>query len=184
VPELLAGARDSLDMRARLLARRDGGDGVDYERDAQPLRTRPLDEASGRQLARGAGFDRGDETRSIADASREHTSLTMPIGIVRVTSPATKRPRVSLRPIRPQLAAGTRIDPPPSLPCAKGTTPAATSAAEPPEEPPLECASFHGLRVGAPTSGSVVQLKPNSGIRVLPRTVQPKLASTVVIRLA
>ncbi len=41
-----------------------------------------------------------------------------------------------------------RIDPPPSLAWAIGTMPAATAAAEPPLEPPVECSVFQGLRVG------------------------------------
>ena len=47
----------------------------------------------------------------------------------------------------PLLAAGTRIEPAPSLPSAKGTKRAATAAAEPPLEPPGVTASFHGLWV-------------------------------------
>ena len=38
-----------------------------------------------------------------------------------------------------------RIDPPPSFACASGTTPDATSAAEPPDEPPVLCARSHGI---------------------------------------
>jgi hypothetical protein len=40
-----------------------------------------------------------------------------------------------------------RIDPPPSLPWAIGTTPAATAAAEPPLDPPEVRSRSHGLRV-------------------------------------
>ena len=39
------------------------------------------------------------------------------------------RPRAGFRPTSPQQAAGMRIEPPPSLPCASGTIPAATAAA-------------------------------------------------------
>ncbi len=48
----------------------------------------------------------------------------------------TVRPREGLSPNRPQQDAGTRIDPPPSVACAIGTTRAATSAAAPPDDPP------------------------------------------------
>ena len=41
------------------------------------------------------------------------------------------------------------MDPPPSLACATGTMPEATAAAEPPDDPPVECSVFHGLRDGA-----------------------------------
>ncbi len=58
-----------------------------------------------------------------------------------------RRPRDGLSPTSPQHDAGIRIDPPPSLACAIGTTPAATIAAEPPLEPPAERPVSHGLRV-------------------------------------
>src|SRR6478735_6010043 len=65
------------------------------------------------------------------------------------------RPRVGLRPKRPQQLAGIRIDPPPSDPCATGTRPAATAAAAPPLEPPAIRARSQGVRAGGATSGSV-----------------------------
>ncbi len=46
------------------------------------------------------------------------------------------RPRVGLRPTRPQWLAGIRIEPPPSPPWARGTMRAATALAAPPEDPP------------------------------------------------
>ncbi len=46
------------------------------------------------------------------------------------------RPRVGFMPTSPQQAAGIRIEPPPSDAPAAGTRPAATAAAEPPDEPP------------------------------------------------
>jgi hypothetical protein len=46
----------------------------------------------------------------------------------------------------PQKAAGWRIEPAVSVPSERATSPAATQAAEPPEEPPGTCAGFHGLR--------------------------------------
>ena len=60
------------------------------------------------------------------------------------------RPRCGLRPTRPQHAAGILSEPPPSLPCAIGTIPAATAAADPPEEPPGVRPRSHGLRAGPP----------------------------------
>ena len=46
-------------------------------------------------------------------------------------------------PKTPQNAAGTRTDPPVSLPSARGATPAATTAAEPLLEPPHGFARFN-----------------------------------------
>ena len=48
------------------------------------------------------------------------------------SGPTETRPRAGLSPTSPQHAAGIRIEPPPSLPCARATNPAATAAAEPP----------------------------------------------------
>jgi hypothetical protein len=59
------------------------------------------------------------------------------------------------------------------LPWAIGTSPAATAAAEPPEEPPGVRDRSHGLRTGPPWRGSVVGRIPNSGIRVVPSTTNP-----------
>src|SRR5205085_11939307 len=89
------------------------------------------------------------------------------------TAVAKRRSRLTLRPTRPQKLAGIRIDPPPSLPCAIGTTPAATSAAAPPEDPPGECVVFQGLRVGPCAEDSVVPVRPNSEAALLPRHTRP-----------
>src|SRR5215208_1893863 len=83
------------------------------------------------------------------------------------------RKRDGLRPTRPQHAAGMRIDPPPSLACANGTTPAATKQADPPDEPPAERVDSQGLRQGALPKGSVVAVNPNSGVALLPSVTAP-----------
>lgn len=56
-----------------------------------------------------------------------------------------------------------RIDPPPSFACAIGSAPAATSAADPPDDAPQENSVFHGLRVGGLSTNSVVAVSPNAG---------------------
>ena len=69
---------------------------------------------------------------------------------VRVTTPSTlmrlmyslwasglgTRPRVAFSPTSPQNDAGMRVEPPPSDDMLMGVIPAATAAAEPPDEPP------------------------------------------------
>ncbi len=65
------------------------------------------------------------------------------------------RPRDGLIPNRPQTLAGIRIDPPPSLPCAAGASPAATAAAAPPLDPPADLLRSQGVRAGGPISPSV-----------------------------
>ena len=59
----------------------------------------------------------------------------------------TMRPRDGLSPTSPHQAAGIRIEPAPSLAWATGTSPAATAAQAPPEEPPGERSGSQGLRV-------------------------------------
>src|SRR6478735_2447913 len=87
--------------------------------------------------------------------------------------PTEIRPRLGLRPTRPQQAAGMRIEPPPSLPCAIGTMPAATDAAEPPEDPPGVWSNDQGLRVGPVKRPSVVCRIANSGRLVMPTITKP-----------
>ena len=53
-----------------------------------------------------------------------------------LAGPAEINPREGFRPNKPQQAAGMRIEPPPSLAAAIGTTPEAMAAAEPPLDPP------------------------------------------------
>lgn len=66
-----------------------------------------------------------------------------------------------------------RVDPPPSFAPAHGTIPAATAAAEPPEDPPgVRCRS-HGLRAAPQTAGSEIAFAPNSGRLVLPKMTSP-----------
>ena len=46
-------------------------------------------------------------------------------------------------------------------------------AAAPPEDPPVECLRFQGLRVRPHSRDSVVAVCPNSGLAVLPKTTSP-----------
>lgn len=90
------------------------------------------------------------------------------------------RPRVGFKPNSPQLAAGIRIDPPPSLPWPMGTMPAATAAAVPPEDPPAERFRFQGLRVGPKAWVSVEMLMPNSDVVVRAIGIAPVSFTRVV----
>src|ERR1700680_4726686 len=91
------------------------------------------------------------------------------------SGPSGLRARVGFNPNTPDAEAGIRIEPPPSLACAMGTMRAATAAPAPPEEPPEECARFHGFRVGPNNRGSVVGINPNSGLELFPKIVTPAL---------
>jgi hypothetical protein len=83
------------------------------------------------------------------------------------------RPREGFRPTSPQQAAGIRTEPPPSLPCATGTSPAATAAAAPPEDPPGVRSRSQGLRVGPNMRASLTGKMPYSGSVVVPTITKP-----------
>jgi hypothetical protein len=75
---------------------------------------------------------------------------------------------VGLTPTTPQNAAGCRTEPPVSEPSAMGTIPAATAAADPPDDPPGTRDQSCGLRVGPKALNSVVDPMPNSSRLVFP----------------
>src|SRR4051795_8704925 len=91
------------------------------------------------------------------------------------SGPSGLRARLGFRPNTPEADAGIRIEPPPSLACATGKMRAATAAPAPPDEPPEEWSRFHGFRVGPNSRGSVVGIRPNSGLALLPKMVTPLL---------
>lgn len=92
----------------------------------------------------------------------------------------TVRPRLGLNPNRPHTDAGMRIEPPPSLAWARGTSPAATAAAEPPDEPAAENDRSHGLWVTPSRSDSVLPRRPISDVVVLPIVTRPAASSRSV----
>ena len=89
----------------------------------------------------------------------------------------TTRPGPGMKPNKPFIAAGIRIEPPPSLAWATGTMRLATAAAEPPDEPPAERVGSHGLCVTPSRMVSVLPSKPNSDVVVLPITMRPAASS-------
>src|SRR5712671_5037085 len=89
------------------------------------------------------------------------------------SGPSGLRARVGFNPNTPEAEAGIRIEPPPSLACATGRMRAATAAAAPPDEPPEDWSRFQGLRVGPNRRDSVVGIRPNSGLELLPKIATP-----------
>ena len=69
-----------------------------------------------------------------------------------------------------------------SEPRASGASPAATAAAEPPEEPPGTCRRSQGLRVGPKAEFSVEEPMANSSMLVLPSMTMwsPQMRRTAV----
>src|SRR5580700_11275539 len=75
--------------------------------------------------------------------------------------------RLGLKPTVPQKLAGRTVELITWVPSAALTIPAATDAAEPLDEPPGVCATFHGLRVPRGSDAA------NSVVTVLPRITAP-----------
>ena len=71
-------------------------------------------------------------TRARDDVADRHAAPAL----ADIRARAALRARVGFRPTRPQHDAGMRIEPPPSVACAAGMTPAATAAPAPPLDPP------------------------------------------------
>src|SRR5262252_11097071 len=74
---------------------------------------------------------------------------------------------LGLKPTQPQKLAGRMTEPITCVPSAALTTPVATAAAEPLDEPPGVCAVFQGLRVPRGSDAA------NSVVTVLPRMTAP-----------
>src|SRR5215469_16002447 len=83
------------------------------------------------------------------------------------------RPGVGFNPQIPQKCAGTRIDPPPSLPTPPAEHPEAIAAASPPLDPPAVLDRSQGLLVLPWRRLSVSHAISNSGVFVTPRTNAP-----------
>src|ERR1700745_638612 len=148
---------------------------------AYPMRSRPGSApTSSRNGRAGGGAQYGsptaapDVTSSSAALSRTERvsacSAAPPAATSPYSGPSGLRARVGLRANRPHRDAGERNEPPRSLPCATGTMPDATAAAEPPLDPLVERPVFHGLRVGPNSTGSPGGALPEPGGVVFHRT--------------
>src|SRR5438046_156323 len=87
------------------------------------------------------------------------------------------RPYVGFTPTTPQNAAGWRTDPPVSEPSAMRTTPAATTPAEPPDEPPGTRSGATGFRAGPKALFSVDEPIANSSMFDLATMTAPAVRS-------
>ena len=74
---------------------------------------------------------------------------------------------------RPQNAAGPRIEPPVSLPVPPRTSPAATEAPVPLDEPPVKRVVSQGLRAGGQGRSKLGPPSANSWVASLPMTTAP-----------
>src|SRR5581483_5984386 len=83
------------------------------------------------------------------------------------------RPGVGFSPQIPQKCAGTRTDPPPSLPTPPAEQPLAMAAASPPLDPPAVREMSQGLLVRPYSRLSVSHAIRSSGVFVVPRITAP-----------
>src|SRR5262245_28715745 len=83
------------------------------------------------------------------------------------------RPYVGFNPTTPHSAAGCRTDPPVSLPIPHTASPAATAAAEPPDDPPGTVSRPHGLCTGPNAEFSFEEPIANSSQFVFPARTAP-----------
>src|SRR5207248_5365124 len=86
---------------------------------------------------------------------------------------AGMRPGVGFSPQIPQKCAGTRMDPPPSLPTPPAEHPLAMTAASPPLEPPAVRDKSQGLLLRPYSRLSVSHAMRSSGVFVTPSTIAP-----------
>src|SRR5258705_2778879 len=82
-------------------------------------------------------------------------------------------PKGGYSPKSPHQVGGVRTDPPWSPPRAMGPSPAATSAALPPEEPPALWAGLWGLRITPVAQVWLAPEKQRSSQAALPAMVPP-----------
>ena len=87
------------------------------------------------ELARRAAAAGVDEGRGVAHRAGVAALDRDEAGQVRHAGASEKTPRETFSPILPLTPAGMRIEPPPSVACEIGSTPAATMAAVPADEP-------------------------------------------------
>src|ERR1700759_4370015 len=79
-------------------------------------------------------------------------------------------------PAIPHSADGPRIEPPVSEPVPPSTSPAATAAPVPDDEPAVKCAGFHGLRAGGQGRSKDGPPMANSCVASLPIITVPESA--------
>src|ERR1700736_3552923 len=114
-------------------------------------------------------------TRFSVLASRASQPTVSKLGAIAMIPATDKRPNVVRRPYRPQKLAGTRIDPPVSVPSAKSQSFAATADAEPLEDPPGTRVGAFGL-IGVPKCGFIPNIpQATSSVCVFPTRYAPAI---------
>ena len=121
----------------------------------------------------GAGPKYTSPTRANVAALEANHPTVSKLGAIAITPAVVMRPCVVRMPNMPQKLAGTRTEPPVSVPSAKSHRPAATADAEPLDEPPGTRSGAFGL-IGVPKCGLVPNMpQATSSVCVLPMQVAP-----------
>src|SRR3954466_2401350 len=90
-------------------------------------------EVGGGETTASEASDANTETSSAASAT---VVASGPCTDMPNQPPSASRSAPGFSPTSPHIAAGSRTEPMPSVPWARGTSPAATAAALPPDDPP------------------------------------------------
>ena len=114
-----------------------------------------------------------EDTLAKVSASRANQPVVSEVGAWGIMPATSMRPCVGRIPYSPQKLAGTRTEPPVSVPSAVSQMPAATAAAEPDEEPPGTRPGAATLR-GVPSKAFSPRMpSETSSVIVLPIRVAP-----------
>src|ERR1051325_1050472 len=127
--------------------------------------------ACGASMSRRAGRPASTPAKNAASSTLRAMTPTVSRLSASILAPARgMTPKLGLKPIQPQYAAGRITEPAVWVPKPSGTMPRATAAPEPLDEPPGVCTGFFGLAVfpAVKQANSVVTVLP-SGIAPAPR---------------
>ena len=91
-----------------------------------------------------------EQRRSVAHADRERTGFVASPASASPYGAPEMRPRAAFQADEAAAGSGMRSEPPPSEPCATGTSPGSDGRAEPPDEPPGVRERSHGFRHAPP----------------------------------
>ena len=111
--------------------------------------------------------------RPTSERSAASTPTRSQVGSNGTTPLTGTRPGLGAMPTTPHCDAGSRTDPPVSVPTARSASPTATAAAEPPELPPGLRPRSHGLCVGPCTEVAVEAPMASSSMLARPSTTAP-----------
>src|SRR5437870_1788154 len=107
----------------------------------------PASPGKGARL-RGSSEDTAAKARAESATVADRNPTVSSVGASGTTPLVLITPQLGLNPTQPHSAAGIRTLPAVSVPSASGTMPAATAAAEPPDEPPDVSSGFQGFCTG------------------------------------